>query len=95
VCCRISTAGSSAHANPHVEAKHGADLSGAQGGDQAVEARPQGAAARRAAEIIVDDLDGDEAAPARGLDKLVPDRSLLSISMAPSAKFPMPRETVK
>ena len=50
-----------------IEAKNGADLAGAQPRDQAVEAGPCHRSTCRAAEIIIDDFDIDEA-PLAGVD---------------------------
>ena len=54
-----------------IEAEHRAHLSGAERCNQALEAGPLDGAARRAPEVVVDDLDGGETAPARDIDQLV------------------------
>ena len=54
-----------------IEAQHRANLPGAQGGDQAIEAGPLDGATRRATEIVVDDLDVGEAASTCDFNQLV------------------------
>jgi len=54
-----------------IEAKNGADLAGAQPCDQAVESGPCHRSTCRAAEIIIDDFDIDEAPLAGDIDQII------------------------
>ena len=54
-----------------VKAKHGADLSGAEPGDELLEARACHGAAGRTAEIVVDDLDIAKSVTTSFVDKVV------------------------
>ncbi len=54
-----------------VEAKHGADLPGAEPGDELLEARACYGAAGRTAEVVVDDLDAAKSAPVGFVNKVV------------------------
>jgi len=54
-----------------VEAKHGADLTGAKPGDELLEARARHGAAGGATEIIVDDLDIAKSVAARFINEVI------------------------
>jgi hypothetical protein len=54
-----------------IETQHRTNLSGAQGGDQAIEAGPFDGAARSATKIVVNDVDVGEAASTCDFDQLV------------------------
>src|SRR5689334_10595308 len=54
-----------------VETKNGADLAGAEAGDESLEARACHGSAGRAAEIVVDDLDIAKPSAAGFFDKIV------------------------
>ena len=54
-----------------VEAKHGADLTGAEPGDKLLEARTRHGAAGGTAQVVVDDLDVPKSPAARFIDEII------------------------
>ena len=54
-----------------IETKNGADLAGAEAGDESLEARARHGSAGRSAEIVVDDLDIAKAPAPSFFDKIV------------------------
>jgi hypothetical protein len=54
-----------------IETKNGADLAGAEAGDESLEARSRHGSAGRSAKIVVDDLDIAKASAAGVFDKIV------------------------
>jgi hypothetical protein len=66
-----------------VKAQNGADLAGAQPGNQLVESRSGNDAARRATEVIIDDFDIAKSTAASLINQLILTSLALEVGLAP------------